>query len=1210
MPDFRLLIPVHTVNKTTRNQRPKRMSKLGAVAPRLTAMIIIFAAGGACTARAEISFNDQIRPILSENCFKCHGADDDARKAKMRLDLRDTAVSPAKSGDVPIVPGKPGESQLIKRINSVDADEIMPPPSTKKTLTAEQKRLLKEWIAAGAKYERHWAFVPPRQVPLPSVQQPAWPKNPIDRFILARLEKDGLQPSKPADRYTLIRRVSLDLIGLPPTPEEVDTFLSDTAPDAYEKLVDRLLASPRYGERWARRWLDLARYADSNGYEKDRPRSIWPFRDWVIDALNKDMPFDEFTVKQLAGDMLPNATLQDRIATGFHRNTMLNEEGGIDPLEFRYYSVVDRVATTGTAWLGLTVGCAQCHTHKFDPIAHREYYQLMAFFNNGDEPEVPVPDPKIAESRQRQEARILEAEKDLPKHFPVPDVRWTTPDAVVATANPVKTEKLQDGSWLFGAVDKNTYFFSFTNLTKLKVNSVRLEALADDALPAKGPGRHDDGNFVVTELQVFTISPDAPDHTNTLKLVRAKSDFAQDGFAAAKAIDGDQKTGWAIHPQGGKDHWASFQSAHPETVAPGTRWIVRIDQQYGSKHVLGRVRLSLGEPIEDARPLETRRKEVIERKFAEWDKLESDHALRWTTLHPLEAKSNEPILTILNDHSVLASGDQTKSDTYEVKFHTPLKHITAIRLEALPDPSLPANGPGRTYYEGTSGDFLLCEFTLEAAGKPVKFKEATQDYPRGSAKATIDGDPLTGWSIGNGEGKPHAAVYVLDQPLESGGDLRVKMFFERYFASDLGRFRISVTTDDKPAEARGLPGEIEAIVAKPPAKRSKREKELLFQHFINETPELADARREIQKLRDALPAYPTTLVMVERPLEHHRKTYRHHRGEYLQVKEEVSPGVPSFLPPLPTNAPANRLTFAKWLVSTNNPLTARVAVNRQWQALLGRGIVRTLEDFGYQGAQPTHPELLDWLAVEFMKMGWSMKQLHRLIVTSATYCQSSEVRPELAEKDPENVLLGRGPRFRIDAEEVRDAALRSSGLLSAKMGGPSVFPPQPAGITTDGAYRPFKWNTSTGEDRYRRSLYTFTKRTTPFAMLSVFDAPSGEVCLARREVSDTPLQALTMLNDVILVEAAQALGKNMADESGDLDAKVTTLFRRCLTRPPTEEEKRALEDFYKTQKERLERKDLVATKLSGIKEGEPVDQAAWTTVARAILNLDEAITKE
>jgi hypothetical protein len=1161
------------------------------------------------SADAAISFSQQIRPILSENCFKCHGTDDATRKAKMRLDDRDVALRPAKSGAVPIVPGKPEQSELVKRISSDDPDEVMPPASTKKTLTAQQKTILREWIAEGAKYERHWAFVAPAPSPAPETRQRDWAKSPIDQFVLARLEKEGLRPNPPADRYTLARRVSLDLTGLPPTPEEADAFVNDTSPDAYEKLVNRLLGSPAYGERWARRWLDLARYADSNGYEKDRPRSIWPYRDWVIDAFNQDLPYDQFTIKQLAGDMLPQATLQDRIATGFHRNTMLNEEGGIDPLEFRFYSMVDRAATTGTAWLGLTIGCAQCHSHKYDPISHREYYSFMAFLNNTDEPEIPVPSPEIAAKRAAAEKVIQEMEDSLATKFPIEETRWSKPDAGASAASGGKVEKLDDGSFRFSGADKDTYYFRFTNAAAMTIRFIRLEALADDSLPGKGPGLRANGNFV-GRIKLLKSSPDAPDQTNEVKLVNAKADYSQNGFSAESALGNDPQKGWAVDPKFGQDHWASFELEKLVTAPPGTRWEVRVDQQYGDKHVLGRARISVGEPIEDPRPKETRRKDLLDQKFAAWERDESEKAIHWTPLHPVEAKSNEPILTTLGDNSVLASGDQTKSDTYEVKYRPAVSHITAIRLEALPDASLPGRGPGRTFYEGTTGDFLLCEFSATAGGKPLKFKSGTLDKPGASAEATFDGNPLTGWTISDGIGKPHAAVYVLDEPLESATELDIKMLFERYFASDLGRFRISVTSDDKPAEARGLPGEVEAVATKPASERTAAENKALYRQFLETLPELADARRQIQKKREAVPQYSTTLVMNERPATHPRKTRVHHRGEFLSVEDEVAPGVPAFLPPLPQGTPPNRLAFARWLVSTNNPLTARVAVNRQWQAFFGRGIVRTLDDFGYQGAAPSNQELLDWLAVEFMKEGWSFKKLDRLIVTSAVYQQSSAETAALAERDPENILLARGPRFRVEAEIVRDSALRASGLLSAKMGGPSVFPPQPAGVTTEGAYRAFTWNTSSGEDRYRRSLYTFTKRTTPFAMYNTFDAPSGETCVARREVSNTPLQALALLNDICMIEATQALGKHIASETGDDAQKLQSLFRRCLTRPPTPEEQTSLLAFYQRQKQRIGSKELDAAKLAGNDNAQSPDVAAWTTVARAALNLDEAVTKE
>ncbi len=988
------------------------------------------------------TFNSKVRPILARHCFKCHGPDEKARKAKLRLDQRDAALRGGRSKQPALVPGHPDKSELIRRIFAEDEGEIMPPPHTKNPLSAEDKQILKHWIVQGAEYRLHWAFVPPKQQPLPAVKQTNWPRNPIDNFVLARLEAERFKPAPEADRYTLARRLYLDLIGLPPTPEEAEAFVNDKSPDAYEKLVDRLLASPHYGERWARRWLDLARYADTNGYEKDRPRSIWPYRDWVINALNADMPFDRFTIEQLAGDLQPSAAQDQKIATGFHRNTMLNEEGGIDPLEYRFYAVVDRVAVTGTTWLGLTVGCAQCHTHKFDPIPQREYYQFMAFLNNADEPVLPVRRPDITRQRQEIEKKIAAQIAGLPNHFPP---------------------------------------------------------------------------------------------------------------------DSDRR---------------------------------------------------------DAGPTGARRAH-LERKFREWQQREAARTVRWTVLRPTSMKANLPHLTVLDDHSVFASGDQSKSDTYDLSFHTELHGITALRLEVLPDERLPGGGPGRVYYEGPFGDFFLSELRVLAGGKKLPLAKATQSFAGGNATAdkAIDGDPQTGWSINGGQGRTHTAVFSFAAPLTDGADLHVQMLFERYFSAGLGRFRISATTDTRPALARDMPADVEDILLVPEEKQTAEQKQRLIQQFLMTAPELAKERAELERLRKQLPAYPTTLVMEERPPENPRPAFVHNRGEFLQPKERVEPNVFSVLPPLPKDAPRNRLGLARWLVSPDNPLTGRVTMNRQWAAFFGRGIVPTLQDFGYQGERPSHPELLDWLAVELVKQGWSMKKMHKLIVMSATYRQASRVTPELVAKDPHNEFLARGPRVRLEAEHLRDAVLRSSGLLSEKIGGPSVFPPQPPGVTTEGAYGQLQWKVSEGPDRYRRGLYTFSKRTAPFAMFTTFDAPSGEVCVARREVSNTPLQALTLLNDPAFTEAAQALGRMMTARKGSVVERVDYLFRRCLTRPPSTEETAQLVRFFETQKDRCERKELDAAKIAGLTDRRDVgptvnERAAWTALARILFNLDEAIVKD
>jgi hypothetical protein len=1159
-------------------------------------------------------FTREVRPILSRHCFKCHGPDDGARKAKLRLDVREEALRPSKSGPAVIAPGSPDKSELVRRILASSPEDVMPPPEIKNPLSEEQKRVLRDWIASGAEYKTHWAFVPPRQAAPPGVKDRRWVRNPIDAFVLARLEQEGLKPAPAADRYTLVRRVSLDLVGIPPTPEEADAFVNDPAPDAYERLVDRLLASPRYGERWARRWLDLARYADTNGYEKDRQRSIWPYRDWVIKALNADMPFDRFTIEQIAGDMLPQATLEQRVATGFHRNTMLNEEGGIDPLEYRFHAMVDRVATTGATWLGLTLACAQCHTHKFDPVSQREYYQFMAFLNNADEPEIDVPNPETAAKRATLEARIAALVAGLPNRFPVANLRWqTNAPALAQSAGDAQAKVLEDASVLFSGTNPETDTYTVALDTDWEeVQAIRLEAMTHESLSKKGPGRTDHGNFVLSEFSATAMAKGSGGQPVSVKFARAEADVAQKDFPAGAAIDGDPKTGWAIHTDGDWNvtRTATFTLAEPLKLPGGGRITFRLEQNHGQRHTIGRLRLAFGQDIHDDRPLEVRRRELFDRGFAGWLERERQRTVHWTVLRPVEAKANLPLLTIQEDDSVFASGDQTKSDTYEIKFRTDARGITAIRLDALTDDRLPKHGPGRVYYEGPIGDFTLSELTLSAGGTNVPFGQASHTFATGkqTAAAAVDGDPLIGWSIDGAQGRPHHAVFNLAAPL-AVSEFGLRMLFERHYPAGLGRFRISVTTDKAQAEARDLPAEVEALLLVPADTLTAAQRDRLREQYASSAPELEAARKEIADLRRQLPSPPTTLVMLERPPENPRPAFQYKRGDFLQPLQKVEPGTLSALPPLPAATPRNRLGFARWLAAPDNPLVGRVTVNRQWAAFFGRGLVRTTEDFGFQGEAPTHPELLDWLAVEFVQQGWSLKRLHRLIVSSATYRQASRASPALLARDAENKLLARGPYARLEAELVRDAALQASGLLSGKIGGPSVFPPQPPGVSTEGAYGALEWKTSQGEDRYRRGLYTFSKRTAPYAMFIAFDAPSGEACVARRDVSNTPLQALTLLNDTVFVEAAQALGRRVAQASGSVEDRLRYLFRRCLTRPPTAKELELLGRFFAAQKQRFESKALDPKPLAGETEADPAECAAWTALARALLNLDEAITK-
>lgn len=1171
----------------------------------------------ALCARGEVDFQREVRPILSGICFKCHGPDEAARKAGLRLDIREEALKPAKSGDIAIVPGDISKSALVKRILTTDEDDLMPPPKAKMPLTDAQKDILKRWVAEGAEYRPHWAFVAPKRPALPEVKQKDWPRNEIDHFILARLENEGIKPSERADKYSLVRRVYLDLIGLPPTPEQADAFVNDSSPNAFEKLVDELLESPHYGERWARRWLDLARYADTNGYEKDRPRSIWAYRDWVINALNKDMPFDQFTIEQIAGDLLPNPTQEQLIATGFHRNTMLNEEGGADPLEYRFHAMVDRVHVTATTWLGLTMACAQCHTHKYDPIQQTEYYKFMAFMDNADEPLIDLKKPDIEKKRAEAQAKIDALEASLLDKFPAPsNIEWRIPaEQEFESKEGVNGELLNDGSFRITGKnpDKDVYTLRFGAAVP-KLTHLQIEALPDSQVEKGGPGRTEHGNFVVTELEL-EIKGDK------VKFASAEADFTQDGFSPEAAFDGKDNTGWAIAgPENLRQHrHLILKLEKPIALEKQTPVTIRIKQNYGGKHTLGRFRVSFGEETFAGESIAEKRKQNLDRNFKKWVQTQTPKIVTWQRLHPVEVEGDHPTLNVEADDVIFASGDFTKNDTYTLKFQTIPAGSKAIRIEVLPDPRLPGGGPGRVFYEGSPGDFFLSNLKASAGDKPVKFARASQSFAAGGsiAEKAIDDDLQSGWSCNGGQGRRHNAVFNFTEPF-AGGDLKLEMTMERYYASALGKFRVWVTTEEN-AVASSLPEDAynvllthrDAVQLEELIKSDRSEnKNVLLKAFAQEAPQLAAARKEIEKLRNDMPKYPTTLVMQERNSEHRRKTFRRHRGEFLQAKEEVTPGVPAFLPALPPGAPTNRLGFAKWLVAAENPLTPRVIMNRQWEAFFGRGLVRTMEDFGFQGETPTHPQLLDWLATEFVRRQWSMKQMHKLIVMSAAYQQSSHVTPDILKRDPNNVLLSHGPRVRVDAEMVRDSALTASGLLSEKIGGPSVFPPQLATITTEGAYGPLQWNVSQGGDRFRRSLYTFAKRTAPFAMTLTFDGPSGEACLARRDRSNTPLQALTLLNDEIFMDCAKALGQWAADKSQPAESVVDEMFRRCATRPPTQAEKEKLLKFYQSQLDRFAKGELKASDFIDADKGDRLNErASWTALARVLLNLDETVTK-
>jgi hypothetical protein len=1015
---------------------------------------------GKTSAGARIDFARQIRPILSENCFRCHGPDVEERKAKLRLDTKEGAFGKLRRGGHAIVPGEPSKSRLLARIGADDPYERMPPPQINKRLTREQIDLIRRWIEQGAAWSEHWSFVPPQRPALPRARRTGWARNAIDHFILARLEKEGLQPSPEADRPTLIRRLTLDLTGLPPTPAEVDAFVADQSPDAYEKVVDRLLNSPHFGERLALEWLDAARYADTHGYHIDSGRDMTRWREWVIDAFNRNMPFDQFTLEQLAGDLIPKATLQQKIASGFNRNHMINFEGGAIPEEYHNAYIVDRVNTTATVWLGLTVACSQCHDHKYDPISQKEFYQLYAFFHNVPENGLDgargnaAPVLKAPTRRQRQRLEELEA-----------------------------------------AIRK-----------------------AESALQRPQPG--------------------------------------------------------------------------------------------------------------------------LDEAQAAWEKTALAREVAWTVLDPAEFSSRGgAVLKRQPDRSLLAGGTNPATETYIIKAPLGLGRASALRLEALSDPSLKAGGPGRS----VNGNIVLTNVTVEfrpnraTAATAVKLKAASadfsqKDYPVANA---IDGDPRSGWAIHPEVGKPHQAVFEFDRPIEGNeGWLVVTLDFQSQFGQhQLGRFRLSVTDSSSPHVADTLPKEVRALLLLSAEKRSEVQKGELRKYFRSKVSaqgqeQLAALRREKEEIEKNL---ATTMVMQEMPQG--RDTYLLIRGQYDKRGEKVAAAVPAALPPLPRGVPVNRLGLARWLIDPGHPLTARVAVNRYWQIFFGTGLVKTAEDFGSQGDPPSHPELLDWLAVEFMtpspapegmggKQGWNVKGILRLMVTSASYRQSSRVTRELLTKDSENRLLARGPRLRLQAEFIRDQALAVSGLLNREIGGPSVFPYQPAGLWQELASRSDSKNWSAqffvqshGKDLYRRSMYTFWKRTSPPPQMLTLDAPDRETCTVRRSRTNTPLQALVLMNDPTYVEAARKLAERMMTGGQTDEDRIVFAFRLATARRPSQKEIAALKKVYDRQLAKYRLDSKAAMRLLSVGES-PRNQelsipglAAWTIVASIILNLDETLTK-
>ncbi|MFM7071815.1 MAG: DUF1553 domain-containing protein [Planctomycetota bacterium] len=1151
---------------------------------------------------AELDFIRDIKPILSNNCYRCHGPDEAERKggtAGLRLDTSEGAYADLGDGGRAIASGNPSESRLLARISTSDPNERMPPPGHGRALNAREIELLKTWIAQGAKYARHWSYSPPVRPTVPSVRDATWPKTDIDRFLLARLDREQLSPQPEADRHTLIRRLSLDLTGLPPTLAEVDAFVNDSDPEAYGKLVDRLLAKEAYGEYWAQWWLDLARYADSAGYADDPSRTIWLYRDYVIRSLNANKPFDRFTLEQIAGDLLPNPTDDQLVATAFHRNTLTNNEGGTNDEEFRNVAVVDRVNTTMAVWMGTTIACAQCHSHKYDPISQKDFFRFFAIFNSSadadrrdESPLLSVFTPDQTSQRAAGEKRI--AELELALKTPTPAIaagqaKWEAEfprDIVWHAARPRQASTRSgapatleaDGTVRIGGEPATERITVEMPAPPADVRALRLEALPDDSLPGKGPGQSG-GNFVISSINATWSagSPTGP----AGKFVRIE-------------LPGKQKMLSLAEVQ---------VFAANENVAP------RGQAKQSSTDFSGDAKLAIDGNTDGRYEIAKSTTHTAASDDPWWEvELDSpravDRIVVWNRADPaVESR-------LANFRVSLLDANRQTVWTQEVA--------------ATPKPSVDL---------ATNGQ------------RSVPFHQAVADYSQpefDAANVIGNKDPQQkGWAVGGQTCQPHAITLATASAVSIPADAKVTVTIEhapKHARHVLGHFRLSWTADARAAAFGATPLPLVEALNRPAAQRTEAQLAALRDHYLAFAPELNDTRKQIADLRKQLAdLQPATVpIMRELPANQRRITKIQHRGNFMDLGEQVEPGLPEAFHPIPTDklstaetnptaaeagkgsqSTVDRMTLARWLVAPENPLTARVVANRYWEQLFGVGIVATSEEFGSQGDLPFHPELLDWLATELVARQWDLKSFLKLLVTSAAYRQSSRVSPELAQLDPENRLLARGPRFRLAAETIRDQALAIAGLLSPKMYGPPVRPPQPSLGVSAAFGSGIDWQTSPGEDRFRRALYTTWRRSNPYPSMATFDAPNREVCTVRRVRTNTPLQALVTLNDPVYIEAAQALGRRaLAEGGGSVESRLTYAFRLCVSRPPAAEELARLATLREQTLAKLAQQPDLARKLATDPIGPPpsgqadlAELAAWTVVGNVLLNLDETLMK-